>query len=118
MGMKRFLLLVLLMAGVLAFAGCEKEESKPSETASGAGAKYLMFYSRNCYLGYVDIYINNLYAGTITSCYGSQPACGSAGCVTVQIYGAFTWYAVRRSDGYVYSSNIMTYTGCNAYYFY
>ena len=104
-------------------SACEKEEeTKPSSTGtatiSTTQQTWLMFYSKNAYLGYIDIYVNNQYRGTVTNWYSYQPACGSAGCVTVQIVAPFTWYAVRRSDGYVYNYNIMTYPGCNSFFFY
>ena len=115
----KILMIAMLMAFLsTALTACEKEVKPASESSSSVQSTWLMFYSKNYYLGYVDIYVNNVYRGTVTNWYSYQPICGSAGCVTVQIFGPFTWYAVRRSDGYVYSSNIMTYPGCNAYFFY
>lgn len=118
--LKFIFMLVTMLAMTTGLTACEKEETKPASTTTATNYTntYLMFYCKNYYLGYIDIYVNNVYRGTVTNWYSYQPACGSAGCVTVQIYGPFTWYAVRRSDGYIYSSNIMTYPGCNTFYFY
>ena len=121
--LKFIFMLVTMLVMTTGLTACEKEETKPVTTTTTTNNTnytntYLMFYSKNYYLGYIDIYVNNVYRGTVTNWYSYQPACGSVGCVTVQIYGPFTWYAVRRSDGYTYSSNIMTYPGCNTFYFY
>ena len=126
MMLKKKIVLALILIFSTFLSACEKEESKPSSTTTTTASNtntqiqqtWLMFYSKNYYLGYIDIYVNNVYRGTVTNWYSYQPACGSSGCVTVQIFGPFTWYAVRRSDGYVYSSNIMTYPGCNSFFFY
>jgi len=117
--LRNAILAIAFAALSLGVSACEKEVKSDSSSASAsAQPTWLMFYSKNYYLGYVDIYVNNVYRGTVTSWYSYQPACGSAGCVTVQIFGPFTWYAVRRSDGFVYSNSIMTYPGCNAFFFY
>ncbi len=119
--LKKKIILALILVFSTFLSACEKEVDSKSENTTAAAPiqqTFLMFYSKNYYLGYIDIYVNNVYRGTVTNWYSYQPACGSVGCVTVQIFGPFTWYAVRRSDGYIYSSNIMTYAGCNSFFFY
>ena len=117
------LFIALLFTLSTALAACKKEASTPPTTTTTAANSswsntWLMFYCTNPSLGPVDIYINNYYRGTVTNWYNYRPGCGAAGCVTVQLFGPFTWYAVRRADGYIYSTNIMTYPGCNSFFFY
>lgn len=54
--------------------------------------------SRTAGGGYIEVYVNDVYRGRITSYYGSAPDCGASGCVTVTITGTDnTWYAVGKN---------------------
>lgn len=120
---KKILLILTLLISTT-FSSCDKEKSTSSTTNTTSyidyynQPTYITFFSTNYYLGNIDIYINNTYKGTINMWYSYTPACGSVGCVTYRVWGPFTWYAVRRSDGYIYNRSITYYPGCNTYYFY
>jgi len=62
---------------------------------------------------YIEIYVNNVYRGKITSYYGSAPDCGARGCVTVNVTGTNnTWRAVGQ-DGSEWTGRLSLSSGCN-----
>jgi hypothetical protein len=59
----------------------------------------LLFWTNNCTYGAIEIFVNDVFQGEITKCYGSVPECASDGCVTVMIYGDNNIWTAQTKDG-------------------
>jgi hypothetical protein len=59
----------------------------------------LLFWTNNCNYGAIEVFVNDVYQGDITVCYGSVPECASNGCVTVMIYGDNNVWTAQTKDG-------------------
>ncbi len=58
----------------------------------------LVFWTANRNYGPIEIFVDNVYQGTITESYSGIPACASNGCVTVMITGT-EWFHAQTKDG-------------------
>ena len=69
----------------------------------------MVFWTKATKYGRIDIYVNEVFRGTITNSYTGAPNCGAQGCVTVTISGQNnTWRATSATHNW--SSQKMTLT--------
>ena len=59
----------------------------------------IVFWTSNCSYGPIQIYVNDVYQGDITSCYNNVPECAANGCVTVIVYGTNNVWTAQTKDG-------------------
>jgi len=58
----------------------------------------LVFWTSNPNYGPIEVFVDNVYQGDITSSYSRIPDCASNGCVTVMITGT-EWFKAQTKDG-------------------
>jgi hypothetical protein len=58
----------------------------------------LVFWTSNPNYGPIEVFVDNVYRGDITSAYSRIPDCASNGCVTVLITGT-EWFKAQTKDG-------------------
>ena len=58
----------------------------------------LVFWTNNPNYGPIEVFVDNVYQGDITSYYNAIPPCASSGCVTVMITGT-EWFRAQTKDG-------------------
>lgn len=59
----------------------------------------LVFWTNNPSYGPIEVFVNDVYKGDITSYYRSNPQCASVGCVTVMISGDNNVWTAQTKDG-------------------
>jgi len=59
----------------------------------------LLFWTSNRSYGPIEIFVNDVYQGDITSSYASVPECAAEGCVTVIINGDNNVWTAQTKDG-------------------
>jgi hypothetical protein len=94
------MLLTSLGLGLNSFAPAPKHA--PAKHVSKTNKKDgspLLFWTNNCSYGRIEIFVNDVYQGDITSCYRSVPECAATGCVTVMISGDGNVWTAQTKDG-------------------
>ena len=88
------LFLVLVTGALVAGLG----SFKPKPRLVHRDPAPLIFWTSNRSYGPIEIFVDNVYKGEITSSYSSRPDCASPGCVTVLIRGT-EWFRAQTKDG-------------------
>ena len=130
MKIKTTLIVALLFAGTTLITNCKKEEGCTDSSAYNYNSKAEKNDGTCAYKGSVtfwnlttssldevDVYINGVPEGTITSDYSSTPSCGASGCVTyTNTPGTYSYSAKEHFPGTSAWSGSATITskGCTA----
>jgi hypothetical protein len=80
----------------------------------GNTTKYVLFYTSNCNTGNIDIYVDNVYQGTISSCYpNGAPNCSFYnGSVKVPVEGSHTWYGKEQNSNGTWTGEFTVTSDC------
>jgi hypothetical protein len=90
---KSFLMLFAVLAVVTGLVSFKKLTKKKHADPSP-----LVFWTSNPNYGPIEVFVDNVYQGDITSAYSRIPDCASNGCVTVMITGT-EWFKAQTKDG-------------------
>lgn len=105
--MKRFVIIMAMaLMSLCAFAdNYERSSDEPV---------YVTFWTNQNLTGRIAVYYNDDFVGYITKYYSGRPACGAAGCVTIQVRGTGNIWKAVGEDGTVWNSERVTLQpGCN-----
>ena len=84
-----------LLATTIGFLSFRKIAAYRPDADQGAP---VIFWSNNNRHGKIDVYVDNVYKGSITRFYNGVPQCASPGCVTVVLYGQ-NYFRAEAQDG-------------------
>src|SRR5580658_10218210 len=93
MFMKRTSFLLVFVLVVIALVSFKKLTVKKKQDPAP-----LVFWTSNTSYGPIEVFVDNVYQGDITSAYSRIPDCASSGCVTVMITGT-EWFKAQTKDG-------------------
>jgi hypothetical protein len=108
---KKIFTTTLVLLGLFIIAASFKKAAHKPDPAP------LVFWTANPNYGPIEVFVDNVYQGEITSAYRSVPACASTGCVTVLITGN-EWFTAQTKDGKVkwrsWQHTTLTPDACNS----